>query len=224
MKSEKKKAGQPSRWGVSLKDFPWKKDTQGSHREGKTRMTRREDMTRSMRRRTAARSDSSVASFRRNARTATATASSEPERKRAESGGTDAADARRGSIRSPEPYSKRIPMSKWIGDLKHLMEFHSVTSSARDNRNARGTGFHWIGKVSAVLDGIQDDVVLKGRVYLDEAFFKAARSDVRKKDGKELRGISRDTYSVSGISMGTRYPIRNCTISDRIRRKRLTEC
>lgn len=90
-------------------------------------------------------------------------------------------------------------MSKWIGDLKHLMEFHSVTSSARGNRNARGTGFHWIGKVSAVLDGIQDDVVLKGRVYLDGAFFKAARSDVRKKDGKELRGISRNRICVGAL-------------------------
>lgn len=91
-------------------------------------------------------------------------------------------------------------MSKWIDYLKYLMEFHSVTSSARDDRNARSTALYWLGKVFMVLDGIQGDVVLKSRVCLNETFFKVVRGDVRKKDGKELRGISRNRICVGVLT------------------------
>ena len=35
---------------------------------------------------------------------------------------------------------KKIPISEWIEYLIHLFEFHSITTSARDNRNAVSTG------------------------------------------------------------------------------------
>ena len=57
--------------------------------------------------------------------------------------------------------SKKIPISEWIEYLLHLFEFHSITSSARDNRNAYSTGKYWLIKVFSVLKHIQDDVILK---------------------------------------------------------------
>ncbi len=47
--------------------------------------------------------------------------------------------------------SHKIPLSEWIEYLIHLFEFHSVSSSSRDNRNVKNTGKYWITKVFAVL-------------------------------------------------------------------------
>jgi transposase-like protein len=82
--------------------------------------------------------------------------------------------------------SHKIPMSEWIEYLRFLMEFHSVRTSARDNKNAVTTGFYWLGKIFLVLRGIQDPVVLKGRVFLDETFFPVVKSQMVRKDGKRL--------------------------------------
>lgn len=92
---------------------------------------------------------------------------------------------------------KKIPISEWVEYLMHLFEFHSIKSSARDNRNSESTGKYWLMKVFAVLDGIQDDVVLEENIYLDETFFSVVKSKTIKKDGKQLRGISRNKICVA---------------------------
>ena len=38
----------------------------------------------------------------------------------------------------------KIPVSEWIEYMIHLFEFHSLSSSASDNRNAKTTGKYWI--------------------------------------------------------------------------------
>ena len=38
---------------------------------------------------------------------------------------------------------KKIPLSEWIEYLLHLFEFHSISTSARDNRNSSSTGRYW---------------------------------------------------------------------------------
>ena len=93
--------------------------------------------------------------------------------------------------------SKKIPISEWIEYLIHLFEFHSVTTSARDNRNAVSTGRYWLIKVFAVLENIQDNTVLEDTIYLDEMFFPVAKSKEVSKDGKKLRGISRNKLAVA---------------------------
>ena len=50
---------------------------------------------------------------------------------------------------------KKIPISEWVEYLLHLFEFHSIISSARDNRNAETTGKYWLIKVFEVLKGIR---------------------------------------------------------------------
>ena len=72
--------------------------------------------------------------------------------------------------------SRKIPISEWIEYLVHLFEYHSLKTSASDNRNAETTGGYWLSKVFAVLDGIQRGVVLRGRVYADEKLFDAPNS------------------------------------------------
>ena len=91
---------------------------------------------------------------------------------------------------------KKIPISEWIEYLIHLFEFHSIRTSARDNRNAESTGKYWLTKVFSVLEDIQKDVILEGTIYLDETYFPVVKSKVVTKDGKKLRGISRNKIGV----------------------------
>lgn len=91
---------------------------------------------------------------------------------------------------------KKIPISEWIEYLIHLFEFHSVKSTARDNRNSQSTGKYWLYKIFAVLKNIQDDVILEGKIYLDETFFPIIKSKEVTVDGKKLRGISRNKIGV----------------------------
>lgn len=93
---------------------------------------------------------------------------------------------------------KKIPISEWIEYLIHLFEFHSITTSARDNRNAYSTGRYWLIKVFEVLKHYQDDIILEGNIYLDETFFSQIESKKKlRPDGKEYRGISRNKFAVA---------------------------
>lgn len=92
---------------------------------------------------------------------------------------------------------KKIPISEWIEYLIHLFEFHSITTSSRDNRNSSSTGKYWLIKVFTVLENIQDDVTLEGNIYFDEMFFPVVKSKEVLKNGKKLRGISRNKIAVA---------------------------
>lgn len=92
--------------------------------------------------------------------------------------------------------AKKISISEWIEYLIHLFEFHSIRTSARDNRNSESTGKYWLIKVFEVLKDIQNDVVLEGNIYLDEMYFPVIKSKVVTKNGKKLRGISRNKIGV----------------------------
>ncbi len=98
--------------------------------------------------------------------------------------------------------SRKIPMSEWVEYLMHLFEFHSVTTAARDNRNAATTGFYWLRKVFAVLAGCQSGVVLSGRVWLDETFISVDKGKRHLEGGKSLRGISRDKIAIGTATDG----------------------
>ncbi len=75
------------------------------------------------------------------------------------------------------------------------VSFHSF--SAFDNRNAESTGRYWLKKIFLVLKNIQDNILLKGTVYIDECFFSVINKDIKKKDGKKLRGISQNKICVA---------------------------
>ena len=87
--------------------------------------------------------------------------------------------------------SRKIPISEWIEFLLHLFEYHSIRTSANDNRNAETTGEYWLSKVFAVLKGIQRDVVLKGRVYADEKLFDAPNAVKERAKAKTGSSLSR---------------------------------
>ena len=93
--------------------------------------------------------------------------------------------------------AKKIPVSEWMEYILHLCQFDSIRSTTKSNRNAPDTGLYWLRKVFLVLDGIQDDVVLDGEVYIDEKYFPKKEGDLSIKDGKKLRGISANQIGVA---------------------------
>ncbi len=95
--------------------------------------------------------------------------------------------------------SRKIPITEWIEFLLHLFEYHTVKSSSYDNRNSQNTGIFWLKKIFLVLKGVQDNIVIGDKMYIDELYFPVAKNDVVTKDGKKLRGISRNKLGVACI-------------------------
>lgn len=98
--------------------------------------------------------------------------------------------------------SRKIMISEWMEFLIHLFEFHSLVSSSRDNRNAENTGIYWLSKAFSVLEGTQEGTMLKGRIWLDETFVGVEKKKRVRKDGKKLRGISRNLIAIGTATDG----------------------
>lgn len=81
-------------------------------------------------------------------------------------------------------------------NMIHLFEFHSIRSSARDNRNAESTGKYWLIKVFEVLKNCQKDIILEGNIYLDEMYFFCNSKQIDpKKWSKTSRNIKKQNRS-----------------------------
>lgn len=99
---------------------------------------------------------------------------------------------------------RKIPLSEWIEYLIHLFEFHSISSTARDNRNAASTGRYWLYKVFEVLKHYQDNIILSGKVYIDEMYLPQIKSKNKIVDGKKLKGLSKNKFCISTGTDGYR--------------------
>ena len=108
--------------------------------------------------------------------------------------------------------SRKIPFSEWVEFLLHLFQFHSVRTSAFDNRNADSTGFYWLSKAFLVVDGIQDEIVLSGDVFIDETYFPRWKSGTETKGGRRLRGLSRNQFCVCSATDGKRCSLVLCGV------------
>jgi transposase-like protein len=93
--------------------------------------------------------------------------------------------------------SHRLSISEWMGFLLDIFGFGSFNLTSKVNRNANNTTKYWISKVFLLLDGIQDDMVLEGDVWLDETFIRVRNPDIQvKDDGTEYRGLSRNQLCI----------------------------
>lgn len=92
--------------------------------------------------------------------------------------------------------NKKIPISERIEFLFNLIGFTSGHKSALFNQNTITTGFFWLEKIFLVLEGVQDNVLLDGDVYIDEMF---VNKPIKRKHPceKELRGISRNKACIA---------------------------
>lgn len=92
----------------------------------------------------------------------------------------------------------KIPISEWFEFVLHLLRFDSVGDAAFSNRNAHTTGSYWLLKTFVALKDEQSNVVLKGRIVLDEKYIPMpSNSLIVKKDGKKPRGLSRNKICIA---------------------------
>lgn len=86
---------------------------------------------------------------------------------------------------------RKLPLSAWADYLLQVFSYDSFSSMTREDRRSDTTLPYWTAKLFAVLEGVQDDVVLSGRVWVDETYWPVAAKDaVRRPDGKLPRGLS----------------------------------
>ncbi len=90
----------------------------------------------------------------------------------------------------------KISIGEWLQYLLNLFDFVSLTADSKNNRNAYTTSRYWLQKVFLVLEGSQSSTVLMGDVYLDETFYSVRKADAVRKNGKLLRGISRNKMCI----------------------------
>lgn len=91
----------------------------------------------------------------------------------------------------------RISAEGWVEFLLELVSFESIAGITRQNRRSPTTLPYHVAKVFAVLEGIQDGVVLTGRVQADETYYPLPASAAQ--EGKRGRkpGLSRNKACVA---------------------------
>lgn len=92
----------------------------------------------------------------------------------------------------------KLPVADWTEFLLEAFAYESVNGMTRSNRRSETTLPYWMAKLFAVLEGIQDDVVLSGTVQIDEKYYPVAAKDrVLRADGKKPRGLSRNQICIA---------------------------
>jgi len=85
----------------------------------------------------------------------------------------------------------RISISEWTDYCLNLFHHVSITADSWNNKNAFKTSRYWLQKIFLTLENIQDNIVLSGKVWLDETFYSVRSEDVvRKEDGSLPKGLS----------------------------------
>ena len=93
---------------------------------------------------------------------------------------------------------RKLPVADWTEFLLQTFAFESVSGMTRSNRRSTTTLPYWMAKLFAVLEGIQDDIVLSGAVQIDEKYYPLAASDwVLRPDGKKPRGLSKNQICIA---------------------------
>lgn len=90
----------------------------------------------------------------------------------------------------------KISISEWIEFLFNIFNYGSITLTSKVNKNGVNTSSYWLHKIFLILKNCQDTTILDGKVYIDEMFYKVIKSDIKLKNGKQLRGLSSNQYCI----------------------------
>lgn len=90
----------------------------------------------------------------------------------------------------------KIPITEWVEFLLDFFNYGSTALISKVNKNAINTTSYWLHKTFLVLKNWQNNVKLSSEVYIDEMFYKVLKKDIEIKNGKKLRGISRNQYCI----------------------------
>lgn len=90
----------------------------------------------------------------------------------------------------------KISVTEWIEFCLDIINYGSIALTSKVNKNGVNTSIYWLHKLFLILEDYQDNIVLKGNVYLDETFYSVIYREREKKNGKFLRGLSKNQYCI----------------------------
>lgn len=91
----------------------------------------------------------------------------------------------------------KVSVSEWIEFCLNLFRHDSFSSVSANNKNSRTTTAYWTKKLFLLLSGYAGSIILSGKVYIDETYYDEILSKRITRDGKELRGMSRNRYCIA---------------------------
>ena len=100
--------------------------------------------------------------------------------------------------------SHKISLAEWIEFCIHLFQFQSLNVSSIDNRNAYSTGRYWLKKIFLCIEKYQDAIILERKAFVDETYLSVMPKGLDMKDGKKLRGLSRNKLCIATATDGNR--------------------
>ena len=91
----------------------------------------------------------------------------------------------------------KLSISEWMEYCLNLFRHVSISADSWNNKNAFNTSRYWLQKLFLTLEGVQDNIVLNGTIWLDETFYRVSSEDVEhNEDGRRLRGISKNQIRI----------------------------
>jgi len=91
----------------------------------------------------------------------------------------------------------KLSISEWMEYCLNLFRHVSITADSWNNKNTFNTSRYWLQKLFLILEGVQDNIILSGTIWLDETFYRVRSEDVEyNEDGSKLRGISKNQIRI----------------------------
>ncbi len=91
----------------------------------------------------------------------------------------------------------KISISEWMEYTLNILRYVSINADSWNNKNAYTTSRYWLEKLFLVLETQESDIVLSGRVWLDETYYKVELKDIElNEDGTKPRGLSRNQLCI----------------------------
>ena len=101
----------------------------------------------------------------------------------------------------------RISISEWMEYCLNLFRHVSIAADSWSNKNAFATSRYWLQKLFLTLENVQNGIVLRDKVWLDETFYTVRTEDiVRKENGEKLRGLSHNQLCI-GVATDKKHTL-----------------
>jgi transposase-like protein len=92
---------------------------------------------------------------------------------------------------------RKISITEWIEFCLDIFRYESLNVTSKTNKNSATTTKYWLKKLFLLLEDYQNTIILQGDIYIDETYFPVIKTDMILKNGKGLRGLSRNQYCIA---------------------------
>ena len=91
----------------------------------------------------------------------------------------------------------KISISEWMEYTLNILRYVSINADSWNNKNAYTTSRYWLEKLFIVLESQQAEIILSGRIWLDETYYTVELKDIElKEDGTKPRGLSKNQLCI----------------------------